>query len=240
MTKKYELIGIAIALLFLLLSTVLLRDSIKIDSVLEEGDELTNYQVDPSDIIQAEPLIEPIAASSLTSAEVEDIRYMREEEKLAYDLYTTLFSLWNVPIFQNIAQSEFSHMAAMQTLMDRYGLRDTAVGTVGIFTDPALQTIYDEWLAEGSESLAAALTIGARVEDVDIKDLQTALERTDNADITAVYENLLRGSRNHLRAFNRQIEVETGEPYIPQYISAEQFAEIIADEIERGPRSGRQ
>ena len=51
-----------------------------------------------------------------------------------------------------------------------------------------------------------ALIVGATVEDLDIKDLIDLLNKTDNPDIILVYNNLNKGSRNHLRAFIAQIE----------------------------------
>ena len=47
---------------------------------------------------------------------------------------------------------------------------------------------------------------GALIEELDIKDLQEYLEVVKNENIKIVFENLLRESRNHLRAFNRQLE----------------------------------
>lgn len=200
--------------------------------------ELHNYVVDPGDVLEPESLLKAIPLASLTRAEVEDLRYLREEEKLAYDLYVTLHSVWEEPIFTTIAQSEFSHMIAIEALLDRYGLRDTAIGTVGFFMNQELQTLYDTWVVEGSASRSAALMVGARVEEANIYTVQEALARTDNTDIVTVYENLLRGSRNHLRAFNYQIVNQTGEQYIPEYLSADELETILSESVERGPRGG--
>lgn len=206
---------------------------------MTETDELTNYEVDQADIVVAAPLIAAIPATALTAAETEDLLFIREEEKLAHDLYVTLYDIWGVQIFNNIAQSEVSHMAAMNTLIERYNLTDPVIDTIGAFSNPTLQTIYDEWLAEGSMSLLAAMNVGARVEDIDIKDLAEAIARTDNTDIATVYENLLRGSRNHMRAFNRQIVNLTGENYVPEYISVAELEAILSESVERGPQGGR-
>lgn len=42
----------------------------------------------------------------LNAAEIEGLLFMREEEKLAHDVYLALYAKWGLPIFQNIAQSE--------------------------------------------------------------------------------------------------------------------------------------
>lgn len=51
----------------------------------------------------------------------------------------------------------------------------------------------------------AGLHVGATIEDLDRKDLNDLLQKTDDADISMIYSNLAKGSRNHLRAFNRQL-----------------------------------
>jgi hypothetical protein len=166
---------------------------------------------------------------------------MREEEKLARDVYLTLYEQWGLPVFQNIANSEQTHMEAIKTLIDRYGLDDPVTGNdVGEFSDPTLQSLYDELTASGRESLAAALKVGAAIEEIDIIDLEEYLSKTDEADIVRVYENLMRGSRNHLRAFVSTLERQEGESYEPQYLDPETYDEIIGASVEPGANgSGR-
>ena len=43
---------------------------------------------------------------------------MREEEKLARDVYLTLYDIWGTPAFNNIASSEQTHMDAVLMLID--------------------------------------------------------------------------------------------------------------------------
>ena len=128
--------------------------------------------------------------------------HARKEEKLAHDVYVTLHDLWGLRVFSNIAASEKQHTAAVATLLSRYGVSDPAAGNaVGEFTDPVLQKLYDELIAQGSTSVAAALKVGAAIEEIDILDLQERVAATTNADIVRVYGNLTAGSENHLRAF---------------------------------------
>lgn len=197
------------------------------------------YVVDQGDFLAPASLITDAPVDTLTEVELEDLMFIREEEKLAHDLYRALYDLWNVPIFRNIAESEVTHMETMAALLARYEVPDPAPAEPGRFTNPDIQNLYDTWLAEGSTSLESALLVGARVEDIDIMDIAAAVERTDKHDIITVYENLLRGSRNHMRAFNRQIVSRTGANYVPEYTTLEQFEEIIARDTERGPAGGR-
>ena len=69
----------------------------------------------------------------------------------------------------------------------------------------------------GSDELAT-LRVGAWVEETDIRDINTHKSHVsvNHPDIISSYENLLCGSRNHLRAFAKQIESRTGSTYVTQ------------------------
>lgn len=176
-----------------------------------------------------------VASVTLNDAEIEGLLYMREEEKLARDVYLTLYDEWGLRVFQNISRSEQTHMDAVKTLLDRYGLEDPAAGNaIGVFTDLTLQALYDQLVAEGSQSLADALRVGAAIEEIDILDLEERIAQTDNADIQQVYENLMRGSSNHLRAFVSNLERQTGETYQPQYLDQTAYESIVNSPMGRG------
>jgi hypothetical protein len=163
-----------------------------------------------------------IATTDLSEAEAEGLSFMREEEKLARDVYLMLYEQWGIRIFQNIAKAEETHMSAIAGLLERYGLPDPAEDTaVGVFTNPELQALYDQLMEEGSQSLADALRVGALVEEVDIVDLEDYIEQTDNEDVLLVYQNLLKGSYNHLRAFTSNLEKQTGEIYQLQLLESD-------------------
>ncbi len=176
-----------------------------------------------------------VSTSALSDAEIEGLLYMREEEKLARDVYLTLYDEWGLPIFQNIASSEQTHTDAVETLIDRHDLEDPAEGQeVGAFTNQALQSLYDSLVETGSQSLEEALRVGAAIEEIDILDLEDWLTQTDEPDIQLVYENLLKGSRNHLRAFVSTLEQQTGETYEPQYLDRETYDDIVNAPVESG------
>ncbi len=159
---------------------------------------------------------------------------MREEEKLARDVYQVLYEKWNHRVFNNIAQSEQRHMDAVKVLLDKYGMTDPITNSSrGVFTDPELQKLYTSLVEQGSQSLVEALKVGATIEDLDIKDLYDFLEQTDNTDIKIVYQNLVKGSRNHMRAFVSQLSLN-GASYDAQFLSAAQIDDIVASPRERG------
>ena len=53
--------------------------------------------------------------------------------------------------------------------------------------------------------MGEALLVGAAIEEIDILDLQKHIAETNNPEIQNVYNNLLRGSQNHLGAFTRML-----------------------------------
>ena len=155
--------------------------------------------------------------AALSASEVDGLVFMREEEKLAHDVYVTLYAQWGLPVFNNIANSEATHTAAIKVLLDRYGIADPAAGKgVGEFTNSDLQKLYEQLVAQGSQSLTEALKVGISIEEIDIRDLQTRLTETSSPDIQLVYNNLLRASENHLRAFTTNLQRQTGGSYSSQ------------------------
>ncbi|MCB0060606.1 MAG: DUF2202 domain-containing protein [Caldilineaceae bacterium] len=187
-------------------------------------------------LLVAQP-VQAQATNAVSDEEAAGLLFMREEEKLAHDVYVTLGETWNLPVFANIARSEQQHTDAVRTLLARYNLADPAAGkAIGVFTDPTLQALYTQLVAQGSTSLADALYVGATIEDLDIVDLQTRLAGCNHADIQRVYESLLQGSSNHLRAFTSLFEQQTGEAYVPQYLDQERYDAIINGSAGHGRR----
>lgn len=162
---------------------------------------------------------------------------MREEEKLAHDLYQAFFDLYEMRIFSNISSSEANHMEAVLGLLKSAGLEDPATDEAGVFSNAELQDAYDGLLSSGKTSLVDALKSGAYVEELDIRDLQEQLNLVEDESIKVVYSNLLRASGNHLRAFNRVL-ANNGVDYEPQLLSQETFNGIVNSESEQG-RKGR-
>ena len=180
-----------------------------------------------------------IPASDLSPEEAAALLFMREEEKLARDVYNALYEIWGQPTFTNIVSSEQMHMDEVKLLLDRYKLADPALEP-GSFTDPSLGALYDQLVAQGSLSLADALKVGAAIEEIDILDLQTRLAQTDNADIQQVFNSLMSGSYSHLNAFTGVLSMQTGETYTPQYLSAEAYAAIVTGQSGNGYANGGQ
>lgn len=143
-----------------------------------------------------------------TAEEARWLAYMREEEKLARDVYEQLAAKWDLRLFRNIARSEQRHFEAVGTLLARYGVKDPAADMApGIFTDQNLAALYGQLLTKGMVSLKDALEVGVAIEKADIADLETSLKATSKTDIKTVLTNLLTGSLSHQEAFEYNLEV---------------------------------
>ena len=169
---------------------------------------------------------------TLDEHETKEILFMREEEKLARDVYLTMLEKYGSSItttFEDIAVSEQEHMDSMLKMIYLYGLEDPVdPDTVGLFHDPFLAELYTDLVARGETSLLEALKVGTFIEETDAIDLVNAIENTDEEVLACVYDNLLKASYEHLKAFVRAIEAQ-GETYTPVLLDAETVAEILGN-----------
>ena len=186
---------------------------------------------------------------ALSEIEIADLMFMREEEKLARDVYAELYQYHkdeNVEllIFANIANSEQRHMNAMLRLLNRYRLEDPADGALpGEFENEILSELYVDLVSSGAitetdlneptnggkVSPTDAFYVGAWIEERDMLDILLAISNTSRADIVGVYTNLLCGSRSHLRAFVARIGADA---YEPQLLSPESSSVPATETLE--------
>ncbi|MCG9881303.1 MAG: DUF2202 domain-containing protein [Bacteroidia bacterium] len=208
-------------LLIIAISLVMAASSCKKDENTTANNDITSQ-------------INSLPKESLNADELTSLKLMREEEKLAHDVYMNLYRKWNTQIFSNIASSELTHTNAVLTLLNKYQIADPVGNNAeGVYTDSTLQTIYNQLVSKGNTSNLEGFIVGATVEDLDIYDLNHWLTKVDNQDIKFVYENLNKGSRNHLRSFYAQI-IQSGGTYKAQYLSQEQLEAIINSPKESG------
>ena len=241
MEKKLLVLGLAVLMLASCSSAPVQEATLDNAAGSEDISAVDLLENGPSSELTSEnQFSEELIESNSIDAENAGIIFMREEEKLARDVYLQLAELWGMNIFSNITRSEDTHMDAVLTLIDMKGLADPVLGMeVGEFQDQELQTLYNELVARGSESLADALLVGAAIEEIDILDLQKFLAETEDESISEVYQNLLKGSINHLQSFVRTYERQTGEQYLPQYLTEEAFQELLSMASSRGNGAGQ-
>jgi len=168
----------------------------------------------------------------LSDEEARIVLQMREEEKLARDVYRALSP--HDSVFSTIADSEQNHMDAVGNLLDRHDLPDPAAGrAAGSFQNQELQALHDQLVASGDRSQKEALAVGVEIEELDLHDLDTGLGKATGQDVRNVFGNLSRGSRNHLRAFYSRLQ-QAGGSYTPRHLDAASFQAIVTSPTETG------
>ncbi len=222
--KKRTIITAALALL---LSTVACNDDSS--PVAPVSSDVLNMQ---TELIQT--TINNFPSEDLSNDEINGLIFMREEEKLARDVYAYFYEKYGMKIFNNIVSSENTHMLAIKMLLDKYGLTDPVTNDGrGEFKNDELSELYQQLTNAGNVSLLEALKVGATIEDLDIRDLTEYEGEDDNQDIIYVYDNLTLGSRNHLRSFYYKV-LENGGAYEAQFISQELLDSIVTTPKETG------
>ena len=221
--KKY-------AMLFLFSAVLLIATSSCSDNPAETDSQTLNeteYQ-DP-DVEYAEIInsIQAVDLDSLSEEERAGLIYMREEEKLARDVYINFYQQYGLRPFRFISRSESVHMRAVLFLLNRYGIEDPVGDNgIGVFTNEELENLYNQLIEQGSVNEIEALKVGAAIEEIDILDLINHINEADNADIRFIYSRLLRGSGHHLRAFVWNLHIR-GIEYEPQYLDEDLYRRII-------------
>ena len=203
------------------------EDEIKLKfEILDEDGNVLNSQI-----------LDGIEPAEVNQTERELLLFIREEEKLARDVYITLNNKWGdqTNVFENIRKAEQTHTDLIQELLERYDIPDpvTNEDEVGKFENQDLQDLYDKLINKGERSLEDALEVGATIEDYDIKDLEDSIVQTDNEDFKVVFQGLIDGSDNHMRGFLKALSQEKGysstnpDLYKPQFISQERYDQIF-------------
>lgn len=195
--------------------------------------------------------------TELDVAESTHLIFMREEEKLARDVYLTLAQEYpNQVVLQNIGEgSEQTHTDVIRDKLEDYGIPDPNPTTdllptsIGLFTGAEFGRYfaekYEQLVERGMRSELDALYVGALIEEIDMHDIVRCpnvivemdngieedgcgLVYTDENALQNTYRSLVDGSENHLRTFVGQIEAVIGEGnYEAQYISQEEVDSIL-------------
>ncbi|NPA27565.1 MAG: DUF2202 domain-containing protein [Epsilonproteobacteria bacterium] len=188
------------------------------------GDDENFYQGAPN--VYAYPQYE------LTQQNKDDLAFMGNEERLAYDLYTYLYNYHltnsNTEIRQlsNIAnQSETTHIKVVRDLVNKYEIEPdelTIIGEpvasrttpqdelpAGKYDVEHVQELYDALEDKGKQSVRDALEVGCMVEVTDINDLNPKIDAANASgakDLVEAFEFLRAGSYNHYWAFDRGLK----------------------------------
>ncbi len=194
-------------------------------------------------------------STGLDANEASHLTFMREEEKLARDVYLRLGERYpDQGVFNRIATtSEQTHTDTMRDKLAQYGLEDPNPDTnnlpqsLGVFTGEEWGWYFDEKFAALTAAAAGseldALYVGAYIEELDMHDTADCpqvmvdagyndpcgLNYTDESGLINAYRSLVDGSENHLRAYVGQIEAVIGVGnYEAQYLSQEDVDAILS------------
>lgn len=167
--------------------------------------------------------------SSLTENEKSNLLHLREEEKLARDVYRYAYDKYQMNIFNNISASEQKHMDRVLEVLNTYALDDPASTEDGVFYNTEIQDLYYQLTDKVDSSLLEALMVGATIEDLDIYDIDDFLATTNKQDIIDMYESLKCASKNHIRSFTDKINSNEGT-YEAQYISSNYYEQILSED----------
>lgn len=237
---------------FTLIATLMVMFACNKQTESAEGDQTTMTELKTASLLQGltpgetpdsrgvidnciDACINGLPTEELSPSEMQAITFVREEEYLARDVYNLLYQRWRIPIFRNIAKAEEVHTYAVKALINKYNLPDPGENhQAGVFVDVQIQQLYDQLSQLGLSSLNNAIIVGATIEEMDIADLMSHLANDiNNQDIGLVFEQLNKGSRNHLRAFAAQMRFRNIS-YSPQYISSELYDQIVNSSWEAG------
>jgi len=165
-------------------------------------------------------------SGTLNDEEVAGLMEMREEEKLAREVYRAFYAKYNYRVFGNISKSENAHASAVLYLINGFGLTDPTPVADTEFANSLFTEMFAQCILSGSASLVEALKTGALIEETDINDLQNHLIITENTNVKRVYTNLLKASKFHLKVFSNSLKM-VNETYTPKVISIEEYNEIL-------------
>lgn len=176
--------------------------------------------------------------ASLSADEIEFLFALREDEKMARDLYTVFAAKYSTaPQIDRIAAAENSHIAYVEAVLDYYEISYPAMTAAGLFEDAKRQAIYNE-LADKSGTLLEVYATMAAVEEESVSAYKSVQSEITNENIALVITNMIKASSNHLKAAVCQIIVG-GSTYTPLYLSAEEFGTIVNLPYQNGYKYGQ-
>jgi hypothetical protein len=149
-----------------------------------------------------------VLSGTVTESEGAGLLFMREEEKMARDVYAYMYAKYKSFVFGNITKSENAHMLATLRLITAFKVTDNSNNNPGEFTNTHIKDLYQQLIAMGDISLIDALKVGVLIEQTDITDLEKELLAVQNSTIKTVYTNLKAGSNAHLKAFIWNLKIQ--------------------------------
>jgi len=186
-----------------------------------------------------QPTINSSQTYDLSQANRDDLAYMGNEERLAYDVYMALYDYHKsrgttIRQFENIAtNSETKHIETVRALVNKYNISSDDLTILdrapvassstpqsslpsGKYDISSIQNLYNDLITKGRRSVQDALEVGCMVEVTDINDLNPKIDNAMSSgakDLEDAFRFLRDGSYNHYWAFDKglkNIGVEAG------------------------------
>jgi hypothetical protein len=142
--------------------------------------------------------------AALGADTLDALRYIREEVKLARDVYGALSGIWGLEVFENTAKSKQSLMNAISYLLKPYGF-DGPIEDAGKFVDSDLQELYSYLIDQGKVSRNNAIDVTILIEQTVIADINDVFPQTNAKDVHKVLILLMEGSESHLHELSRYL-----------------------------------
>ncbi|MCC6402649.1 MAG: DUF2202 domain-containing protein [Fimbriimonadaceae bacterium] len=174
---------------------------------------------------RATPIPEPAPESSPTSSRPttpEAYLHLFNAERVAADVFEALSKKWGGRPFGKLAEAEATHVVAVGRILGRTGNSSTIIEQ-GKYSMPEFQALYDAMVKRGSVSLEEALSAGAELEEMSLRDLQAWRTEEKGTEARKVFDALIQGSANHLQACLEGRKALGLKEYVPKYLSAEDF-----------------
>jgi len=149
-----------------------------------------------------------VVTGTVNGTETASLLFMREEEKMARDVYAYLYAKYKLPVFLNVSKSENAHTSAVLRLITGFNITDNTTNVAGVYADIHLTDLYKQLITMGDISVIDALKAGILIEQTDISDLQNALLAVENLSVKTVYNNIMAGSNAHLKAFIWNLKIK--------------------------------
>ncbi len=146
--------------------------------------------------IAVEHIPELAGAIPLNTREAETLVLMREDEKLARDVYHAFYTYWRQASWLEAMQRRQARMNRIASLLQQYELPDPLPDTrPGSFPSPELAELYTQLVKRGAQSYIDAVDVCIQIEQLDIADLQAAILESRHETLDQSYQVLLESSR---------------------------------------------
>jgi len=147
-----------------------------------------------------------VLKNGLSLNQIDEIKAIIEEEKLARDIYSEFYRLHSEGIFLEISKDEQKHMDRILTLVDIYKFEDPVkTNPPGVFSDPNVQVLYNQLLLEGTKSLEDALKVAIKLEKIDKEDISKTKSKTSALSSIDTFDFLMTGSKYHLDKYTKYL-----------------------------------